>query len=100
MTQIAYGPVNITFGNAAQFIVEFLDTYGNLTVPSGGTVTVSYTNTSAAPQTDTVALSLTNSYFLGTWGSSLAALGVATWQAFAAGSTSIAQTGTIRVITP
>jgi hypothetical protein len=100
VTQIAFGPVNIVSGNSAQFVVEFLDVNGNLTIPSSGYVAVAYTNTSNATQTDLVSLSQVNDYFLGTWSSTSASLGIATWTLAVIGSTSIQQTGVIRVITP
>src|SRR5688572_21869212 len=99
MPQNLFGPVNIVQGNSAKFVIEFLDD-GELTVPSSGNLTVAYTTTSGSSQTDTVSLTLVNSFFTGTWSSTSAALGIATWNLTAAGSTSTQQTGTIRVITP
>jgi hypothetical protein len=100
MPNTDFGPINIVQGNSAQFMVEFLDMYGNLTVPSSGTIYISYTNTSNTSQTDTVALSVVNSFFTGIWSSTSASYGIATWSAYAAGSTSVQQTGYIRVIDP
>lgn len=91
------GPVNITYGNTARFVVEYLSSSGGLAVPSSGTLAVSYTNTSLSPATDIIDLSLTGSFFIGTWGSSVASLGLATWVVSAPGVTSAA-TGQIRVI--
>ena len=99
MAQTQFGPTNITQGNSAQFVVEFLSN-GSLIVPSSGNLTVAYTNTSKATQTDTVSLTLIGSYFTGTWSSTSAALGIASWNLTAAGSTATQQAGTIRVITP
>lgn len=92
------GPVNIQQGNSANFLVEFLDSDGNLTVPSTGLITVTYTNTSNASQSDSVELSESNSFFTGTWSSTSAALGLATWVATMAGSTETQATGQIRVL--
>lgn len=92
------GPVNIQTGNSANFTVEYLDSDGSLTVPSTGTITVTYTNTSNATQTDTVDLTESNEFFTGTWSSTSAALGLATWVATCSGSTSTQATGQIRVI--
>ena len=98
-TELAYGPVNIHTGNSAQFVVEFLDTTGALTVPSSGTIFVTYTNVSAVSQTDTVSLAPSpNRVFTGTWSSTSATLGLATWTLTSANSTSILQTGLIRVV--
>lgn len=100
MTQIDFGPIVVRTGNSAKFVVEFLDTSGNLTIPSSGTVYVAYTNTSNSSQTDTVSLTPTGSFFTGTWSSTSAALGIATWTLLSAASTSTMQTGTIRVVSP
>lgn len=92
-------PVNISFPNTARFVVEFLDADGVLTVPSSGTLTVSYIDRSTLSNTTaTVDLAQTNSFFLGTWSSSGAALGLATWSVTAPGITSPAASGQIRVI--
>jgi hypothetical protein len=99
MTQAVFGPVNITQNNSAQFAIEFLSN-NSLTVPSSGNLTVAYTNTSNVMQTDTVALALNNSFYQGIWSSTSAVLGLATWVLTAAGSTSVQQTGQIRVIAP
>jgi len=92
------GPINIEQGNSASFAVEFLDSSGNITVPSSGTLTITYTNTSNTTQTDTVSLTNNNSFFTGTWSSTSAALGTATWIATMAGSADTQATGQIRVI--
>lgn len=99
MSQTAFGPINITSGNSARFVIEFLSS-GTLTVPSSGNLTVTYTNTANASQTDTVSLTQTNSFFLGVWSSTSAALGLATWNLTAAGSTVTQQTGQIRIVAP
>ena len=92
------GPVNIEQGNTANFAVEFLDSSGNLTVPSGGTISISYLNTSNIVTTATVTLTNENSFFTGTWSSTGAALGLATWSAYMTGDTTVQATGQIRVI--
>lgn len=71
------GPFNIEQGNTASFVVEFFDTTGATTVPSSASMTMAYTNTSGSSQTDNVALTVVNSFFLGTWSSTSAALGIA-----------------------
>ena len=92
------GPVNIEFGNSANFTVEFLSATGALTVPSTGNITVTYTNTSNTTITDNVTLTQSNSFFTGTWSSTSAALGLATWIVTASGSTTTQATGQIRVL--
>jgi hypothetical protein len=100
MTQVQFGPVNITSGNSANFVVEFLNSAGVITVPSSATLTVTYTNTSNVSQSDNVSLTLTGSFWNGTWSSTSAAYGLATWTLLGSGSTTVAQTGQIKVIYP
>ena len=98
MTVYNSGPVNIEQGNSVDFAVEFLDSTGALTVPSAGSLSIAYTNTSNASATETVTLANVNSFFTGTWSSTSAALGLATWQATATGSTVVQATGQLRII--
>lgn len=100
MTQVSLGPVNIQYGNSAFFTAEFYDSNGVLTVPSGATLSITYTNINNAAQTDNVTLSVNNSFFIGTWSSSNASLGLALWSIMAAGASSASQLGVIRVIDP
>lgn len=97
MTYVS-GPVNIQQGNTANFVVEYFDSAGDLSVPSGGTISVVYTNTSNSQTTDTVTLTQTGSFFTGSWASTTAALGLATWTVAATGSTAVDVSGQIRVI--
>ena len=98
MAQTVFGPTNITGGNSAKFVLEFLDSDGNITTPSSANLTVTYVNTAGASQIDTVALTVTGSFFTGTWSSTSASLGLASWSLTGAGSTTVAQNGQIRVI--
>lgn len=91
------GPVNIEQGNSAKFAIEFLDSTGALTVPSSANLSVAYTNISNTTQTDSVTLTEENSFWTGTWSSTSAALGLATWTATGA-STTVQATGQIRVL--
>lgn len=92
-------PINITQGNTARFVAEFFDSAGSLTVPSSATLTITYIDRAALTSTSTsIGLTQTNSFFLGTWSSTGAALGLATWSVSAPGITSPAATGEIRVI--
>jgi len=94
-------PVNIDYPNTARFVVEFFDADGALTVPSSGTLTISYTDRATLTATSTdISLTLTDSFFLGTWSSSGAVIGLASWSVTGAGLASPAATGTIRVINP
>ncbi len=98
MTVYQSGPVNIEQDNTANFAVEFLDSSGSLTVPSTCNFTVNYTNRSNVSVTDTVTMTESNSLFTGSWSSTSAALGLATWSVTMAGSTSVQATGQIRVL--
>lgn len=92
------GPFNIEQGNTATFAVEFLDSSGNLSVPSSANMTVTFVNTSNASQTDTVDLVQVGEFFTGSWASTLSALCTATWRVTAANSTSTQGTGQLRII--
>lgn len=100
MTQVQFGPVNITQGNSAFFTAEFYDSGGALSVPSGATLSITYTNTGNASQTDSISMSLAGSFYTATWPSTSAALGLAPWTITATGNSTAAQLGIIRVITP
>lgn len=92
------GPINIQAGNTASFAVEFLDSDGAITTPSTTNMTITYTDTSYASATETIDLTAENSIYTGTWSSTSAALGLATWQVTATGSTEVQATGQIRII--
>lgn len=100
MTQVDYGPVNINYGNSAFFTAEFYDSNGLLTVPSGATLSITYTNINNAAQTDVLVMSLLNSFYTVTWSSSNASLGLAPWSVFVTGFSTASQVGVIRVIDP
>lgn len=92
------GPVNIAQGNSAEFVVEYFDSDGDLTVPTTAQLTVTYTNTSNTSTVDSVTMTLVNSFYTGTWSSATASLGLATWQAFADGGATVQATGQLRII--
>lgn len=100
MTQVAFGPVNIQYGNSAFFTAEFYDQNGNITVPISATLSITYTNINNTSQTDLVLLTPNNSFLTGTWSSTNAALGLAPWTITASGASSASQLGIIRVIDP
>jgi hypothetical protein len=94
-------PINITQNNTAQFTFEFLDTNGNLTIPSSATLTIVYTPLAGGTATATIGLTLVGSFFTGIWNSAVAALGLYTYSVNAPGQlTTPAGTGQIRVIDP
>lgn len=98
MTVFQSGPVNLEQGNSTVFNVEYLSSTGALTVPSAGLITVAYINTSNTSQSDSVTLSNSGSIFSGTWSSTSAALGLATWVATMNGTATVQATGQVRVI--
>jgi len=90
---------NVKSGNTAQFVAEFLDANGNITVPASGTLTIVYpvglTSVSTA-----ITMIQQNSFFTATWLSSVSDLGAATWAITSIGTTSAAANGDLRIITP
>lgn len=92
------GPFNIEQGNSANFAVEFLDSNGFLSTPPSASMTVTYLNLSATPQTDNVNLASNGRLFTGLWSSTSATLGLATWVATAAPSSIQLATGQLRII--
>lgn len=100
MPQTDFGPVNITQGNSAEFVAEFFDSSGNLSVPAGATLSITYTNINNVSQTDTVVMTALNSFFTGTWSSTSASYGLANWTLTVTGQSTAAQLGVIRVIDP
>lgn len=100
MTYVDYGPFNIQHGNSAFFTAEFYDSNGALIVPSGATLSITYTNINNVSQTDSLAMALLNSFYTVTWSSTNAALGLAPWTITASGASSASQVGLIRVIDP
>lgn len=92
-------PTNLQQDNSADFVVEFFGSDGLTTTPSSGTLTISYVNRATYVSTTTsVTLTAVNSFFTGTWSSTGAALGLATWTLTGSNSTSTQATGEIRVI--
>jgi len=98
MTIYESGPIDIQQGNSANFTVEFLSSLNVLTVPSSAYIDISYINISASAASETIDLTENNSFFVGTWSSTAAALGLATWIAYAANSTTGQATGQLRII--
>lgn len=92
-------PVNITQGNTARFVVEFLDANDDLVVPSSGTLVINYINVSTLVSTSaTIGLTQTGSFFTGDWASGASTLGIVSWTVSAP---DVASTdGTLRIIDP
>ena len=91
------GPINIEQGNSAVFTLEFQSSTGDIITPSTAALTVAYTNLSNATQIDSVSLTVVDSFWTGTWSSTSAKLGLATWNATSGGSTATGN-GQLRVI--
>jgi hypothetical protein len=98
MAPFASGPFNIEQGNSVVFGVEFFDASGFTSVPSSASMTVAYTNTSNVTQTDSFTLNRQNLFFTGSWSSTSAALGLATYTAIANSSVSPIANGQLRII--
>jgi len=93
------GPYNVTQGSTVEFTVEFLDATGATTTPTSATLIVTYTALAGSTAIATVALSQSGSFFVGTWGSGVAQLGLATFSITGAGQAS-ATTGSLRLLNP
>jgi hypothetical protein len=61
---------NITYGNTAQFVAEFLDANGKPTVPGGAVLNIAYPVGLTAVSTS-ITMSLVNTFFTATWQSSV-----------------------------
>jgi hypothetical protein len=92
--------VNITQGNSAQFVVEFFNqTTGITTVPSSATLTIAYTSVAGSTATTTLSMTVSGGVYTATWGTSVAAFGLAQWSVTAPGQTA-STTGTLRLLDP
>jgi hypothetical protein len=78
---------NITQGSTVEFTVEFLDSSGNLTVPSGATLTMTYTSISGTTASSTITMTQSNQFFIATWGSGQAKVGFANYSIIGTGGT-------------
>lgn len=90
-------PTNIGKGNDAKFVVQFLDSSGATTIPSGGTVSITYVSGVTTGSTD-LSLTQQDSFFTATWQTSVADYGSAPWYITSLGSTTIVASGEIRII--
>ena len=97
MVSFQSGPFNIEQGNSANFVIEFFDINGVLSIPVLPGLTITYINNTASTQIDTVTLSQNGSFYTGTWSSTSAALGLATWLTTAPSSVQIS-TGQLRIL--
>ena len=92
-------PTNVISGNTAQFVAEFLDANGDITVPPGGVLNITYP-TGLTTASTSITMTQQNSFFTATWQSSVSDLGNATWNITASGSSVTQAQGDLRIITP
>lgn len=92
-------PYNVTLGSTVEFTVEFFDSAGVLTVPTSATLTVTYPPSSNSLTTTSCAIDMSASgdFFTATWGTGVAALGIASFSVTGAGQAS-PTTGQLRLI--
>lgn len=93
-------PINITSPNSAKFVVEFIDSSGDLTQPTSASITLTYF-ISGTSNSSTIDLSRSGSFWTATWSSD----GVdvpsdVNWGIYSSLGLSAAQTGVIRIIDP
>lgn len=92
-------PINARTGDALEFTVEFMDSNQILTVPSSATITITYPTATNNLTTASCAIGMTpsGSFFVATWGTSVAALGLSSYSVSAPGQAT-PTTGTLRII--
>jgi hypothetical protein len=90
---------NVKSGNSCQFVAEFVDINGNITVPAGATLSVTYP-TGLTLTSCNITMAVNNEFFTATWLSSVSDLGPATWAITASGGSSSTISGDLRIITP
>jgi hypothetical protein len=90
---------NVVQGNTAQFVAEFLDVNGALTVPAAAALNIAYPVGLTTASTS-ITMTLQNSFFTATWQSSVSDLGIALWNITATGSTISQAQGDLRILTP
>lgn len=93
-------PYNITYGSTVEFTVEFLDSNGVTTVPSSATLTMTYTSISGTTASSVISLTQSGQFFVATWGSGQATVGVANFSIFAPGGLSVPTVGQLRLLGP
>lgn len=90
---------NITYGDTAQFVAEFLDANGKVTIPAGGVLNIAYPVGLTTVSTS-ITMTRQDSFFTATWLSSVSDLGPALWNITVSGSTVYQAQGDLRIITP
>lgn len=93
------GPFNVTQGSTVEFTVEFFDSTGATTTPTSATLTMTYTTVAGATASLALAMSQSGSFFVTTWGSGVAKLGLATFSIAAPGQAT-ATVGSLRLLNP
>jgi hypothetical protein len=90
---------NVKSGNSCQFVAEFVDINGNITVPPGAVLSITYPTGLTTASTN-ITMAQSNEFFIATWLSSVSDLGAATWAITASGGSSAVVQGDLRILTP
>ncbi len=93
-------PFNVTYGSTVEFCVEFLDSNGVTTMPSSATLTMTYTSVSGTTASSVISLTQSGQFFIATWGSGQASVGIANFSIFAPGGTATPTEGQLRLLGP
>lgn len=94
-------PFNITQGDTVEFTAEFLDSAGNLTVPTSATLSLVYTDTTGSTASSSIGMTPSGSFFIAQWASGVSGLGFVDWSVSAPGSAvNPANSGQLRIIDP
>ena len=91
-------PFSATIGSTLLFTANFVDANAVIVVPSSATLTVTYPPSSNSLTTVSCAIGMTpsGSFFIATWASGVAALGLSSFSVSAAGQATPI-TGTLRL---
>jgi hypothetical protein len=90
---------NVTYGNILEFIAEFQDSNSVITTPPSAVLNIVYPQGLTTASTS-ITMTLQNTFYTATWFSSVSDLGPATWTVTAAGFSTSATSGDLRIITP
>lgn len=91
-------PVNITSGNRAKFVVEFISSAtGGRASPSSASVTLTY-YVGGTLNSSTMTLSQVGGFWTGTWDSTGVDLGTVSYTTASSATTNPASTGELRII--
>lgn len=94
-------PINVRTGSTIGFTVEFFSTASGqtvLTIPTSATLTITYplSSNSITTTSCSIGMSPSGSFFVATWGSGVAALGLSSYSVSAPGQVT-PTSGTLRI---